>query len=175
MNLALSLLWLRSLLWCKSNPWPRNFQKTYSLKIKRGKKIYSTNIKQKKAAAILISDKVDFKIRIVVRDREGHNTMIKESVLQEGIKFLICVSIRIREARSSCHGSGVMSLTSIHEDVGSIPGLTQQVKDTTLWRAVVQVANAAWNLHCRGCGIGWQLWLQFDSQPRNLHMLQAQP
>ena len=36
------------------------------------------------------------------------------------------------EYRSSCHGSEEMNLTSIHEDVGLIPGLTQRVKDPML-------------------------------------------
>ena len=31
--------------------------------------------------------------------------------------------------RSSCHGSAVTNLTSIHEDMGLIPGLAQWVKD----------------------------------------------
>ena len=53
----------------------------------------------------------------------------------------------------------VMSPTSIHVNVGSIPGLTQWVKDPVLPRAAVQVTDAAQIPCCCGYGIGWQLWL----------------
>ena len=33
---------------------------------------------------------------------------------------------------------------NVHEDVGSIPGLTQQVKDQPVPQAVIQVAGMAW-------------------------------
>ena len=46
----------------------------YRLKVRGWKNIFHANGKQKKAgAAILISDKIDFKIKTMTRDK-GHNT-----------------------------------------------------------------------------------------------------
>ena len=57
---------------------------TYRLKVKSWKKIFHANREQKKAGeAILISDKIDFKVNVVNRDKEGHYIMIKESTQQE--------------------------------------------------------------------------------------------
>ena len=50
----------------------------------RWKKIFHANGKQKKAGvAILISDKIDFKIKNIIKDKEGHYTMIKGSVQED--------------------------------------------------------------------------------------------
>ena len=46
---------------------------TYRLKVKGWKKIFHANRDPKKAGvAMLISDKTDFKIKAVKRDKEGH-------------------------------------------------------------------------------------------------------
>ena len=53
----------------------------YRLKVKGWKKIFHANRDQKKAGvAILISDKIDFEIKAVKRDKERHYMMIKGSL-----------------------------------------------------------------------------------------------
>ena len=53
------------------------------------KKIFHANGNQKKAGvAILISDKIDSKLKTITRDKEGHNVMIKGSIQEEDITIV---------------------------------------------------------------------------------------
>ena len=54
-------------------------QDTYRLKVRGWKNIFHANGKHKKSGvAILISDKIDLKIKKITRDKEGHYVMIKD-------------------------------------------------------------------------------------------------
>ena len=62
---------------------------TYRLKVRGWKNIFHANGHQKKAGvAILISDKIDFKIKTITRDKEGHYIMIKGSIQEEYITIV---------------------------------------------------------------------------------------
>ena len=57
---------------------------TCKLKVKGWKKIFHTNGDQKKAGVTIhLSDKIDFKIKAVKIDKEGHYLMIKGSIQEE--------------------------------------------------------------------------------------------
>ena len=59
---------------------------TYRLKMRGWKNIVHANGKQKKAGvAILISDKIDLKIKKITRDKEGLYIMVKGSIQEEDI------------------------------------------------------------------------------------------
>ena len=60
--------------------------------MKGWKKIFHANEDQKKAGvAILISDKIDFEIKAMKRDKEEHCKMIKGSIQEEDITIInIC-------------------------------------------------------------------------------------
>ena len=53
------------------------------------KKIFHANGNQNKAGvAILISDKIDFKIKNVTRDKEGYYIMVKGPIQEENITII---------------------------------------------------------------------------------------
>ena len=53
------------------------------------KKIFYANGNQKKAGiVILISDQIDFKVKTITRDKEGHYIMIKGSIQEEDITIV---------------------------------------------------------------------------------------
>ena len=62
---------------------------TYRLKMGGWKNMFHANGKQKKAGiAILISDKIDLKIKKITRDKEGHYIMIKGLIQEEDITIV---------------------------------------------------------------------------------------
>ena len=62
---------------------------TYRLKMRGWKNIFHADGKQKKAGvAILISDKIDLKIKQITRDKKGHYIMIKRSIQEEDITIV---------------------------------------------------------------------------------------
>ena len=108
---------------------------------------------------------MDFQLRIVAK-----RDLKKVSLFH----LTLTLSTKLRIYIGSFHcGSAVRKLTGIHEDTCLVLGLMHQVKDLALLRAVVQVTDAApiW----RGCGVGWQIQLQFYSQPGNVHMPRVLP
>ena len=58
----------------------------YRLKVRGWKKIFHANGNQKKVGvAILISDKIDFKIKTTTRDKEGHYIKIGRASCRERV------------------------------------------------------------------------------------------
>ena len=62
---------------------------TYRLKVRGWKNIFHANRKQKKAGIVIfISDKLDLKIKNIIRDKERHYIMIKRSIQEEDITIV---------------------------------------------------------------------------------------
>ena len=70
-------------------------QDTYRLKVRGRKNIVHANGKLKKAeVAILISDKIDLKIKMIIRDKKGHYIMTKGSIQEEDNCKYLCTQLR---------------------------------------------------------------------------------
>ena len=62
---------------------------THRLKVKGQKKIFHDDINEKKdGTTILIYDKIDFKTKAIVRDKERHYIMVKGTIQQEDITLV---------------------------------------------------------------------------------------
>ena len=91
------VIWIQkqdSHIWClqEIHLKPRD---THRLKVRGWKKIFYTKRDQKEAeVVILISDNIDFKIKTVLRDKEGHCIMIKISIQEEDNYKYICTQCR---------------------------------------------------------------------------------
>ena len=69
---------------------------TYRLKVREWKNIFYANGKQNKAeVAILISDKIDLKVKKITRDKEGPYMMIKASIQEEDITIVNIYALNI--------------------------------------------------------------------------------
>ena len=68
-------------------PTKDSIQDTYRTETEEMREDISANGKQKRTVAVFIADKMDFMSKIVIRDKEGHYIMLKESVNQEDIKL----------------------------------------------------------------------------------------
>ena len=72
-------------------------QDTSRLKVRGWKNIFHENGKQKKAGlAILVSDKIDLKIKKITRDKEEHYIMIKGSIQEEDITIINIYAPNVR-------------------------------------------------------------------------------
>ena len=66
-----------------------HFRPRDTYRLRGWKNIFHANGKQKKAGvAILISDKIDLKIKKITRNKEGHYIMIKGSIQEEDITIV---------------------------------------------------------------------------------------
>ena len=59
------------------------------MKVRGWEKIFHANGQDRKAGvAILVLDKIDFKMKAIKKDNEGHYLMVKGSIQEEDIKIV---------------------------------------------------------------------------------------
>ena len=62
---------------------------TYRLKVRGWEKMCHANGPDRKTGvAILVSDKIDFKMKAIKKDKEGHCLMVKGSIQEEDITVI---------------------------------------------------------------------------------------
>uniref|UniRef100_A0A4X1TRB9 exodeoxyribonuclease III n=1 Tax=Sus scrofa TaxID=9823 RepID=A0A4X1TRB9_PIG len=75
-------------IWCLQETHLRT-KDTYSMKVRGWEKIFYANGQDRKAgAAIFLSDKTDFKIKAIKKDKEAHYLMVKGSIQEEDITII---------------------------------------------------------------------------------------
>ena len=67
---------------------PQNKGTRTDWKWRAGKRFHANRDQKKAGLAIFISDKIDFKIKAVKRDKEGFYIMIKGSIQEEDITII---------------------------------------------------------------------------------------
>ena len=104
---------------------------TYRLKVKGWKKIFHPNEDQKKAGvAILISDKIDFEIKAMKRDKEGHYIIIKGSIQEEDI-----IIINIYAPNTGAPPYVRQTLTSMKGEINNNTKIVETlIPHSHLWR-----------------------------------------
>ena len=68
---------------------PLRAKNTYRLKVRGWEKIFHANGQDRKAGVvILISDKMNFKTKVIKKDKEGRYLMVKGSIKEEDITII---------------------------------------------------------------------------------------
>ena len=94
---------------------PTSDLKTYIDKSERMENIFHAKRNQKEAGVtILISDKIDLKIKKITRDKEGHYIIIKGSIQEEDITIVNIYAPRIGAPQNIRQ-----TLTDIKEEIDS--------------------------------------------------------
>ena len=100
----------------------------------RDRKKNSMKLKSKEICRILISDKIDYKIKIITRNQEGHYIMIKGSIQEENVIIIYAPIIgacqHVRQILTGVKGK-------IHSNTIIVRTLTSHVHQ---WR-VIQTEN----------------------------------